>query len=294
MKHGPTRRGVLAGAAGSIALPHAARAMEPGSGRLAFDEASGVTAEQMAVFYHKPTAWRPDGRVVVVMHGLPRTAELYRDQWRDLAEAGRFLLLVPEFSGTKFPGMRWYNYGNAVDKQGQPVRRADWSFLALDRVVRAAMRRAGATREGFSIYGHSAGAQFLHRYLLLTGAPLAETLVIANSGAYTLPRSDRQFPEGLGGIAVGPEVRATVFRRHLVVLLGEADTDPNHTTLPRQPWAMAQGTHRFARGWFFFDTMRLAAEAQGALFTWRVATVPGVGHSNSGMARYAAEQLFAT
>jgi hypothetical protein len=55
---------------------------------------------------------------------------------------------------------------------------------------------------------------------------------------------------------------------------------------------MAQGTHRFARGWFFFDTMRLAAEAQGALFTWRVATVPGVGHSSAEMARYAAEQLF--
>ncbi len=50
MKHGPTRRGVLAGAAGLIALPCAARAMEPGIGRLAFDEASGVTAEQMAVF----------------------------------------------------------------------------------------------------------------------------------------------------------------------------------------------------------------------------------------------------
>ena len=285
---------MLAGAAGLVALPRAAHPMEPGSGRLEIDEPAGVTAETMAVFYHRPATWRPDGRVVVVMHGLPRTAELYRDQWRDLAEAGRFLLLVPEFSRGKFPGTRWYNYGNAVDDQGQPVRRADWSFLALDRVVQAAMARAGATRGVFSIYGHSAGAQFLHRYLLLTGAPLAETLVIANSGAYTLPRSDRAFPEGLAGIALGPEVRASVFRRHVVVLLGEADTDPNHATLPRQPWAMAQGTHRFARGWFFFDTMRLVAEAQGALFTWRVATVPGVGHSNGGMARYAAEQLFAT
>lgn len=294
MKHGPTRRGVLAGAAGLIALPHPACAMAPGSGRIEVAEAGGATPDPMPVWYHRPAAWAPDGRVVVVMHGVQRDGDRYRDEWRDLAEANGFLLLVPEFTAAKFPGTRWYNFGNLVDGEGRPVPPAAWTFPAFDRAVLAAMRAAGATRPGFALYGHSAGAQFVHRYLLLTGAPLAETLVIANSGAYTLPRSDRQFPEGLGGIAVGPEVRATVFRRHVVVLLGEADTDPNHATLPRQPWAMAQGTHRFARGWFFFDTMRLAAEAQGALFTWRVATVPGVGHSNSGMARYAAEQLFAT
>ena len=36
------------------------------------------------------------------------------------------------------------------------------------------------------------------------------------------------------------------------------------------------------RGWFFFDAMRRVAAAQGAVFNWRVATVPGVGHSNAG------------
>lgn len=292
MTRAPGRRALLAGVAGLAALPAPARALEPGSQRLEFPEAIGATSEPMAVYCHMPAAWRPDGRVVVVLHGLPRTAELFRDQWRDLAEAGRFLLLVPEFSRSKFPGTRWFNFGNVLDDQGQPVPRAEWSFFALDRAVRAAMRTAGATRQGFSVYGHSAGAQFLLRYLMLTGAPLAETLVIANAGSYILPRSDRPYPEGLGGVAVAPEVRGQTFRRHVVLLLGEADTDPNHPTLPRQPWAMAQGTHRFARGWFFFDTMRLAAEAQGALFTWRVATVPGVGHSNSGMSQYAAEHLF--
>ena len=292
MTYRPGRRALIGGLAGLAALPAPARALEPGSHRLAFTEPAGATAEPMAVFCHMPAAWRADGRVVVVLHGLPRTAELFRDQWRDLAEAGRFLLLVPEFSRSKFPGTRWYNFGNVLDDLGQPVARAEWSFFALNRVVQAAMRAAGATRPGFSIYGHSAGAQFLLRYLMLTGAPLAETVVIANAGAYILPRSDRPYPEGLGGVAVAAEVRAEMFRRHVVLLLGEADTDPDHATLPRQPWAMAQGTHRFARGWYFFDTMRLSAEAQGALFTWRVATVPGVGHSNSGMARYAAEHLF--
>ncbi len=292
MNRGPTRRLLLGGVAGLAAAPAPARALAPGSGRMEVPEEVGATADPVPVWYHRPAAWAPEGRVVVVMHGQPRNARDFRDEWRDLAEAGRFLLLAPEFSEAKFPGAQHYAFANAVDAQGRTLPRAGWSFFVLNRVVQAAMREAGATRRTFSLYGHSSGAAFVHRYLLLTGAPLAETLVIANGGAYTLPRADRPFPEGLGGLDVGPEVRGAVFRRHVVVLLGEADTDPNHPTLAREPWAMAQGSHRFARGWFFFDTMRLAAEAQGALFTWRVATVPGVGHSSAGMARYAAEQLF--
>ena len=149
-----------------------------------------------------------------------------------------------------------------------------------------------ATRPGFALYGHSAGAQFVHRYILLTGAPRAEAIIIANAGSYTLPL-DRPFPEGLRGTAANPATLRAVFARPVILQLGEADTDPNHGSLPRDPWAIAQGSHRFARGWFFFDTVRRAAETQGAPFAWRVATVPGVGHSNAGMAAHAFALLFA-
>jgi len=256
-------------------------------------EAAGATADPVPVWSHRPAGWADDGRVVVVLHGLNRAAAQYCQQWRSLAEAHQFLLLVPEFTKAKFPGLRWYNYGNVIDDEGRPTPPANWTFHALDRVVLAAMRSEGARRTGFAVYGHSAGAQFLHRYLLLTGAPHAETVVIANSGSYTLPRGDRAFPEGLGNIAAVPGLRRAVLGRAVVLLLGELDTDPMHHQLPKQPWAVAQGSHRFARGWFFFDTMRLAASAQGMAFSWRVVTAPGVGHSNGGMARFAAQHLFA-
>ena len=122
-------------------------------------------------------------------------------------------------------------------------------------------------------------------------APRAERVIIANAGSYTLA-VDRPFPEGLGGTAADPATLRAVFARPVVLQLGEADTDPQHSSVPRQGWAVAQGGHRFARGWFFFDTMRGIAAGQGAAFNWRVATVPGVGHSNAGMADHAASQLF--
>ena len=43
-----------------------------------------------------------------------------------------------------------------------------------------------------------------------------------------------------------------MLQRPLVVLLGTADTDPNHPELRRTPEAMVQGPHRFARGNFFY------------------------------------------
>ena len=173
----------------------------------------------MPVWFHRPAAWDGDGRVVVVMHGLNRDAGRYRDEWAALAEAGGFLVLVPEFSASKFPGTRWYNFGNLVDDEGRATAPQSWSFHAFDRVVAAAMAAAHATRPGFILYGHSAGAQFVHRYLLLTGAKRAESIVIANAGSYTLAL-DRPFPEGLRGTAVDPAALRAAFARPVVLQLG--------------------------------------------------------------------------
>ena len=289
----PRRRalGLLAGA--PLAMAVGATRLEAGCGRILVPEPTGATQDPIPVWYCRPASWQPGDRVVVVVHGMERNAEAHRDAWRQLSEAGRFLLLVPELAEAKFPGTFGFNFGNVIDAAHKPQPRTDWSFTAFDRAVQHAMRLAGATRPSFSIYAHSSGAQFLHRYLLLTGAPLAETLVLANASVYTLPRTDRLFPEGLGGITPAPDALMAAFRCHVVLLLGEGDTDPNSPKISRQPFAASQGSHRFARGWFFFDTMRLAAEARGAMFTWQVKTVPGVGHSGSAMAEYAARALFA-
>jgi poly(3-hydroxybutyrate) depolymerase len=289
------RRALLAAALAAPAVARA-QAIAPGSGRVEIPEPGGATPAPMPVWFHRPSGWTSSGTVVVVLHGVQRDADRYRDEWRALAERHAALLLVPEFGREKFPGTRWYNFGNLQDDAGAATPPEAWSFHAFDRVVAAAMRLAGAAspgasgadRAGYVLYGHSAGAQFVHRFLLLTGAPAAETVVIANSGSYTLPVTDRPFVEGLGGTAADPATLRAVFARPVQLHLGEADTDPNHPSLPRQPWAVAQGSHRFARGWHFFDTARRAAAAMGAPFAWRVVTVPGVGHSNAGMAEAAA------
>ncbi|ALA20145.1 hypothetical protein AL346_22145 (plasmid) [Chelatococcus sp. CO-6] len=152
---------------------------------LRYFEPAGVTPGPMDVFIHKPTAWRPqDGRLLVVLHGADRNATLLRDTWRPIAERYNLLLIVPEFSEAKFPGTLWYNLGNVTDAARRPQPKAAWTFHALDRAVDAVRQATGAVNDRFQLYGFSAGAQFAHRYLLLTGAPRVD-LVVADSGGGT-------------------------------------------------------------------------------------------------------------
>lgn len=269
----------------ATALPIPASARAQGAGRISFEEPSGVAPGPMNVFLHRPATWQPGGAVVVVMHGMDRNAAGYRDAWSAHAEAHGFLLICPEFSAAKFPGVRYFNYGNAQAAE------AAWTFFALDRAVGAVLAGLGAAPTAFALYGHSAGAQFVHRYLLLTGAPHARRVIIANAGWYSWPSFGIGFPHGLGESAATEAGLRAALARPVTILLGDQDTDPHHHQLRRDAETDRQGLHRFARGQNFFAAAQAVAAASGTPFGWALDTVPGAAHSNAGMARAAADIL---
>jgi len=114
----------------------------------------------------------------------------------------------------------------------------------------------------------------------------------ANAGAYMLPLTGEPYPYGLGGAAVTEAMTKAAFARPHILLLGEADIDPNHATLPRAPAAMRQGAFRLERGQRYFDIAKAEAARLETPFAWRLATVPGVGHDNEKMAAAAVNLLF--
>lgn len=282
------RRHVLAGAALAAPLLVSARGAAAETGLFSIPEAAGMTPDPLRVFLHRPAAWQPDGRAIIVLHGQQRDADRYLAEWRPQAEAANLLLVAPEFSRAKFPTTASYNWGNVVAEDGTPNPPAAWIFGVIDRVWAAVRERTGATRPGYALFGHSAGAQFVHRYLLLAEATQAEAILTANAGSYTMPSREAAFPFGLDRTAVDDAMLGRAFARPVTVLLGSDDVDPHHASLPRQPGAMAQGPHRLARGLRFFAEAREAATRLGVPFAWRLETVPGVGHSNGGMAARAA------
>lgn len=283
------RRRLFIAAAAAALVPSLARAAGSGdTGMFERAEAAGATAAPQRVFYHRPSGWPPNGRIVMVLHGTERNASSYRDDWIAQAEHYGFLLICPEFSRSKFPGAAWYNQGGLSRTADRELR----SFAVPDRVFADARQRFGAAAIRYSLYGHSAGSQFVHRKMLLAPSPLVDAAVAANAGYYTLPLFDIPYPYGLQGTGIADEQVASFLRWPLVLLLGEADTNPEHPALLRNAEADQQGLQRFARGMNFLAVGRREAARRGLTLGWRVATVPGAGHSNRRMAPSAAAQVF--
>jgi poly(3-hydroxybutyrate) depolymerase len=264
-------------------------ALAPGKGSFLFRDTQGNPDKPITVWFYRPARQDADVKVVFVMHGTDRNGETYRDHWARYAQQQGFLLLVPEFSRRDF---------SEDDYQFGGVKNADvemWTFSVIEHLFDQVRAGESLATNRYFLYGHSAGAQFVHRYMLFMPHPRVALAISANAGSYTLPVypawTEPHFPWTLDKSLVGEDQLKSVFARRLVVLLGEEDTDPNHKHLPKSPQARAQGANRLERGNNFYRRAQAEAARQGAAFNWALKTVPGVGHSDSGMAKAAVRYI---
>jgi hypothetical protein len=145
----------------------------PGSFYFTCPEWSGL---EIQVFYSVPENWRRCDPIIFCMHGVQRNAEDYLRNCSHLSvqHGGQGVALIcPEFPRNNFPTNWEYNLGNIVDStsakcdkvseyQLKPVH--SWSFFAIERIFDQFQMLSGSTANGYYLYGHSAGAQFVHRY----------------------------------------------------------------------------------------------------------------------------------
>jgi hypothetical protein len=227
--------------------------------------------------------------VVVVMHGTERNASDYRNTWVPLVRGRSIIAVVPEFPQDDFPGANAYNLGGVVDADGDPRAPDEWTFAAIEPLVAEVRRRIGNRGNTFAMFGHSAGAQFVHRYLEFMPQAPVSTAVAANAGWYTMPDRSAKFPYGLGQLPIPRPDLPALFRRDLVVLLGSDDVE--NENLRQDKGANAQGATRYQRGFNFFTRGRQAAAAAGLDFRWRLVVVPGVAHDHVAMSAAAVDLL---
>lgn len=248
--------------------------------------------KHVKVWYYSAPGLPADAPVVIVMHGVGRNGEDYLNDWAAAAAEKHFLLAVPEFSKAEFPGDEGYNYGNTVDLAGRPLPRDQWSFGMIEPIFDALLARTGHHAATYLLYGHSAGAQFVQRFLYFTPQARVAHAVGANAGWYMLPDLGVAFPYGLKGTPVTEADLRTTLGRNFTVLLGEADVDPKARALRHTPEAEAQGPYRFARGQYFYRYAQKAAAGLNAAFGWSLATAPGIAHSDPGMTPFAVKCMF--
>jgi hypothetical protein len=264
---------------------YADNSLSAGSGSYLFSDRS----KTVRVWYHCPDKLTPTTPVCFVMHGRNRKGQKYRDSWVEYAEKNQFLLLVPEFDETNFP--KSYNTGNIFDEDGSYNNPKYWTYTLIDKIFDGVVDEHDLLIKQYSIYGYSAGAQFVHRLAIFCPNAKFKVAIAANAGWYTFLDNDIEFPYGIDGAKVSKKQVKDALGKELILLLGTEDINPNHKYLRNTREARAQGDHRFARGQKYYAHAYGLAEKYKTPFNWKLIPVPGVAHSNAGMSKEAAKYI---
>lgn len=277
-------RGLLLAALLGLAVEGAAA---PGKSQTTFD-AAGVAID---LFTYRPAHYS-GGPLLVVLHGLGRNADGYRDYAVPLADRFGLFVAAPLFDTNRFPSEA-YQRGNVL-KKGQPQPKGAWTYSRVAELARELRRREGDAGRPVYLIGHSAGGQFLTRYAAFLPGD-AVRIVAANPGSHLFPTRGLPFPYGFGGLPDelgNDDAIKRYLAAPLTLRLGTADFEKKDLDLSAT--AMKQGATRLERGRNCFALARDVAKKHGWPLNWRLVEVPGVGHSGEKMfaAPQAAEALF--
>lgn len=228
--------------------------------------------------------------ILIAMHGMGRNAQSMRNAWSAFAAERGVIVAAPEFDAAHFPKAAQYNLGNTHDEKGRPRPREAWTFSIIEDLFRDLRTRTGSQVQHYSLFGHSAGAQFAHRLLLNLPDAHVARVISANAGYYVMPDASPA-PYGFAASGIDDKMACEAYARPLLILLGGADNDPAHPQLNNSAGAKAQGPHRLARGQAFHAATEAHAARLKCPYRWALEVVPGVAHESDKMSRAAQATL---
>src|SRR5580693_329643 len=172
------------------------------AGFFVYSDRAAQAHRAIRVFYSCPRSCVRDAPIIIAMHGIDRAAAEFRDVMAVQSARNGQIVLVPEFDTHQFPDSYAYNFGGVrlPPPSNTVLPREHWNFGITDRLFAYVRDSIGSNRRSFGLFGNSAGAQYVLRYLALTEAPAADAAVAANCGVYMLPDLTAEYPIGMGGL----------------------------------------------------------------------------------------------
>jgi len=249
--------------------------------------------KSIKVWTYKPQNWKNEDKIVFVMHGGGRNADDYLDAWTAMANENNLLIVAPEFEN-KFSKYTTNDYqeGNLFTFFGTKNPKKEWAYTVVENIFDHIKAVNNITNEYYDIFGHSAGGQFVHRMVMLMPEARIGTAISANSGFYSLPNENLEFPYGIKntGIDLKSDLQIS-YKKRLVILLGELDNDPSLGTFRTTDLAMEQGAHRLERGTNFYNANTELASKNDWTFNWEMDTIKNIGHDYKKMSENTIEWL---
>jgi tripeptide aminopeptidase len=243
------------------------------------------------VFYSAPPKISAKTKVLFVMAGRGRNADEYLESWIEWGKTNDYLVLSPLFDDKNWVEPLGYNFGNIAsgkEANNTPNPKAKWAFTLIEEMFDFAKKEFKLNPKQYDIFGHSAGGQFVHRFMLFMPNARVRTAIAANPGFYTLPNLNEKFPYGLKN-SPHPMTEKDVLnwtRRKVILMRGTADVLRTEN-LRQSPEADAQGQNRFERALFMFNKIK----AFNPKSPWQIFEVPNVAHDQKGMALAAQKVL---
>ena len=242
------------------------------------------------VFYHLPKTIDNDTKVLFVVHGNTRNADDYLNSWIRLTKDKNIAIFAPHFKRSSFISFNTLQMSTSNGK----IRTDTDLYLhnSIDTLFKYIKAKFKLNDKLYDIYGHSAGAQFVHRYLLMSDNPSVNKAVAANAGWYTF-LNGADFPYGVKNppISLTDSNVKKFLSTNLYILIGTNDIDVD-SSINKSKGAQKQGINRLQRAKNFFTYTESIVEQNNLEFKWKYQAVPGAPHSNKVMSRAAVLILF--
>ncbi|OEK09560.1 hypothetical protein A8C32_12720 [Flavivirga aquatica] len=285
-----------------------------GSGSFQITGGAGHENDTITVYYHKPKNFTPKSKVLMIIPGSGRNGDSYRDSWIKTSEKHSVLILSPAYAKKDYSYLGYHLGGIAKDRDiknaftfvknsNQVIMDEEkaifeynddarqWIYPDFDRIFNLVKNRVKSQQKKYDMFGHSAGGQILHRFVLMHPNSKADRILASNAGSYTLPDMETNYPCGIKNVNHLDLKKA--FKKRLVLFLGELDNaNENGGILLRSITTDKQGLHRLARGKYFYQYGLKISKDHKNKFNWTLKVIPNVGHNQRKMAKAAAVYLY--
>ncbi len=240
--------------------------------------------------------------VLFSMHGAERSATVQTSAWDGYADKYGFIVIAPEFPNSSTVS-EWgysdsynenaYQFGNVMTSSGSKTCNSEdkWAYNVIEAVFDHFKSAVGGTQTKYRMFGHSAGAQFVHRMVMAMPNARIERACAASASAWTYPHSEglKITPTQAIGWPYSPlntprandDDMRTFLQKKMLLMVGDKDTTTD--SLDQSDAANYQGATRHERLLSYEYACKLRAAELGITCAFEFMVVEGKGHGTTGM-----------
>ena len=240
--------------------------------------------------------------ILVITHGMlskkdkaSDVAKKYLSRWIRYADEYGLLVIAPVFDTPRFGNISG-GFGGYRNLFGKYIH-AD---LFVNKIVDRYSSRTSSGSNRFYLYGHSAGGQFVNRYVVTHPQNIIRA-VISAAGRYSYPTKSSKWPYGAGDFSKnlkwkdGTKNRVYISKSlrnyalaatKVSIVIGSEDIKKQ----PKRPAHIGNTRIELANSWA--TKMNANAKRHGLKGAVSVHVIPGIGHSSLKLTPYSLKALF--